>query len=406
MSGTSATGSRQERPIRVAWVGGEPTPSRVPHLQALAARAEIDLTVVYSTRTYQQRTWSVQHPEAQMLRGWSLPTTRVLHHDYPITPGIWRFLQRGGFDLVVIAGWAVFAAQAAILWCRFHRVPYVLNAENHFREPRPAWVRRLKGLVLPHLIPQAAGMLVSGTLAREHALYYGARPDRVIVFPNTPDIPQFAVRADDLRPGRDATRAELGIDAADVVVLQVGRLIPVKGLDVLVSAVGLAQRESPVRIRLLLAGEGPERGNLEVLAARAGVSLTLAGEVEGDELIALYVAADIFTLLSRRETWGIVVNEAMASGLPLVLSSAVGAAGDLLHEGDNGFLVEAGNAPAAAAALSALAGDPSRRDAFGRGSRALVADWGFAKSLDDFSQLAETIVAERSSANPRISSSG
>ena len=246
MSDTSARVFCSDRPIRIAWVGGEPTPSRVPHLRALAARPEIDLSVVYSTRTYQQRTWSVQHPEARVLRGWSLPTTRVLHHDYPITPGIWRFLDRGGFDLVVIAGWAVFAAQAAILWCRFHRVPYLLNAENHFREPRPPWVRRVKGLVLPHVIPQAAGMLVSGRLAREHALYYGARADRVIVFPNTPDIPQFAVRADDLRPGRDATRGGLGIDADEVVVLQVGRLIPVKGLDILIAAVGLAQREASV----------------------------------------------------------------------------------------------------------------------------------------------------------------
>ena len=203
---------------------------------------------------------------------------------------------------MVIAGWAVFAAQAAILWCRLHRVPYLLNAENHFREPRPPWVERVKGLVLPHVIPQAAGMLVSGRLAREHALYYGARAERVIVFPNTPDIPQFAAKGDDLRPGRDATRAQLGIDAADVVVLQVGRLIPVKGLTSS-SPLSGSPSASIVRMRVLLAGEGPERGNLEALAARAGVSLTLAGEVEGDELIALYVAADIFTLLSRRETW-------------------------------------------------------------------------------------------------------
>ncbi len=295
------------------------------------------------------------------MRGWSLPTTRVLHHDYPITPGIWRFLDRGGFDLVVIAGWAVFAAQAAILWCRLHRVPYLLNAENHFREPRPPWVERVKGLAPPHVIPQAAGMLVSGRLAREHALYYGARAERVIVFPNTPDIPQFAAKADDLRPGRDATRPELGIDADDVVVLQVGRLIPVKGLDILVAAVGIAQRDASVRMRLLLAGEGPERGNLEALAARAGVSLTLAGEVEDDELIALYVAADIFALLSRRETWGIVVNEAMATGLPLVLSSG--------GRGGRGPSARGGERPArgargragAAAALSALAGDAPRR---------------------------------------------
>lgn len=381
-----------ERPIRIAWVGGEPTPSRVPHLQALAARPEIDLSVVYATRTYQQRTWSVQHPEAQVLSGWSLPTTRILHHDYPVTPGIWRFLDRGEFELVVIAGWAVFAAQAAILWCRWHGVPYLLNAENHFREPRPRWVKLIKRTVLPLVIPQAAGMLVSGTLAREHALYYGARPDRVIVFPNTPDIPQFAAKADQLRTRRSAIRSRLGIGEDEVVVLQVGRLIPVKGADVLVSAVGRARRESPVPIRLLLTGEGPERSNLEALAGREGASLTMTGQVEGDELISLYVAADIFALLSLRETWGIVVNEAMACGLPVVLSSAVGAAGDLLEPGRNGVLVEPGDVAGAAAAISALARDPRVRVEFSQGSRERVRDWGFAKSLEDFCNLATTIV--------------
>ena len=386
---------RAERPIRVAWVGGEPTPTRVPHLQALAARPELDLSVVYATHTYQQRTWSVQHPEARVLRGWTIPTTSVLHHDYPITPGIWRFLDEGKFDLVVIAGWAVFAAQAAILWCRCHQVPYVLNAENHLRERRPSWVKTVKGLVLPRVIPQAAGMLVSGSLAREHALYYGARADRVVVFPNTPDITAFAAKADDLRSRRDAIRSGLGVEANEVVVLQVGRLIPLKGADVLVPAVGEAQRESHVAIRLLLTGEGSERHNLERLAGREGVNLTMTGQVEGDELIALYVAADIFALLSRRETWGIVVNEAMACGLPIVLSSAVGAAGDLLEPGRNGILVEPGDESGAAAAIAALARDAPTRAMFGERSRSLVDDWGFAKSLDDFCSLAETIVHQR-----------
>lgn len=390
-------------------MGGEPTPTRVPHLQALAARPEIDLSVVYATHTYQQRTWSVQHPEALVLRGRSLPTTRVLHHDYPITPGIWRFLDRGDFELVVIAGWAVFAAQAAIVWCRRNGVPYVLNAENHFREPRPGWVRLVKRAVLPRVVPQAAGMLVSGTLAREHALHYGARPDRVIVFPNTPDVPRFAARADELRSNRGATRAELGVEADEVVVLQVGRLIPVKGADVLVSAVGRAKHESPVPIRLVLTGEGPERPKLESLAAAAGVNLTLTGEVEGDDLIALYVAADIFALLSLRETWGIVVNEAMACGLPLVVSSAVGASGDLLQPNANGVLVRPGDDVDAAVALASLAGDPRTRVEFGRRSRAIIADWGFAASLDEFVELAARIVAEstaarRASATPVRSS--
>jgi glycosyltransferase involved in cell wall biosynthesis len=393
------------RPIRVAWVGGEPTPTRAPHLQALAARPEIDLSVVYATQTYQQRTWSVRHPEAQVLRGWSLPTSRVLHHDYPITPGIWRFLGDGAFDLVVIAGWAVFAAQAAIVWCRRHDVPYLLNTENHFREPRPRWVKLVKGLVLPRVVPQAAGMLVSGTLAREHALHYGARPNSVIVFPNTPDVPLYAAKADRLRSRREDVRSRLGVEPKEVIVLQVGRLIPVKGADVLISAIAEAGRHTSVSIRLVLTGEGPERMALERQALREGVPLTLTGQIEADDLVELYAAADIFCLLSRRETWGIVVNEAMACGLPLVLSSAVGASGDLLESDRNGMLVAPGDIGGTADAVLRLAESESRRTAFGARSRKVISEWGFEQSLDDFCELAQAVVDRRESSSPRRSSS-
>ncbi len=256
-------------------------------------------------------------------------------------------------------------------------------------------MRFVKGVVLPHVIPRASGMLVAGSLAREHALHYGARGDRVIVFPNTPDVPRFVTEADRLRPERSAIRSRLGIDENEVVVLQVGRLVSLKGLDVLVSAVGLAQRELPEPIRVVLAGEGPEQGALEALAAEKGVRLTMVGQVDGAELISHYVAADIFALLSLRETWGVVVNEAMASGLPLVLSSAVGAARDLLEPGRNGFLVEPRDPGGTAVAIAALASDALAREAFGVRSRAIVEDWGFPRSLDDFCGLAETIVRER-----------
>jgi glycosyltransferase involved in cell wall biosynthesis len=379
-------------PIRVAWVGGEPTPTRVPHLQALARRPEIELSVVYAAHTYQQRTWSVEHPEARFLRGPRLPTDRILHLEYPITPGIWPFLERGSFDVVVIAGWAVFAAQAAILWCRLRGRPYLLNAENHLLETRPPLVRAIKRLVLPRLVPQAAGMLVSGSLAREHAIFYGARPDRTIVFPNTPDVPKLAEQADRLRDRRAEIRSDLGIDGDEVVVLQVGRLLPVKGADVLVAAVGEAARRSRARIRMMLVGAGPEHDELVSLAKREGVSLTLTGEVEGEALISTFVAADIFALLSRRETWGIVVNEAMACGLPLVLSAAVGAAGDLLESGRNGFLVPPDDVHAAGTAIAELAGDAGRREEFGRRSRELIGSWGFEASLDEFCDLARKVV--------------
>ena len=107
------------------------------------------------------------------------------------------------------------------------------------------------------------------------------------------------------------------------------------------------------RLLLVLAGSGPERERLADLANVRGARLTLAGDLEWERIVEAYVAADVFALLSEREPWAVVVNEAAACGLPLVLSDRVGAAHDLLRDGENGFLVEAGDVEAAAAALPA-----------------------------------------------------
>src|SRR4051794_5897846 len=180
-----------DRVIRLGYVAGEPNPSRVPHLRALAAVDGIDTTVVYASSTVHRRTWTVDVGDAVVLRGPKLPTTRILHHDYPLTPQIWPLLSRERFDCLVIGGWSLPATQLAILWARAHRVPYLLISENHELEPRPASVRAVKRVVLRHVVPQAAGYLVTGSLAREHQLAYGARSEDVVVWPNTVDVASY-----------------------------------------------------------------------------------------------------------------------------------------------------------------------------------------------------------------------
>jgi glycosyltransferase involved in cell wall biosynthesis len=103
----------------------------------------------------------------------------------------------------------------------------------------------------------------------------------------------------------------------------------------------------------------------------------------------------VFALLSERETWGVVVNEAAACGLSLVLSDRVGAAHDLLRDGENGALVPEGDVGAAAAALRALADDPELRRAQGASSRELARDWGYGPSVEGFLEAVREAVAER-----------
>lgn len=334
---------------RVAVVSPEPTPYRAPLFDRIAARDDIELTVIYAAQSVASRTWHVESDHAAVfLRGVRVPGARALvRHDYPVTPGIFRALGEARPEVVVVSGWSTFASQAAIAWSRTHGRPYVLLVESHDVGPRPRWRRAVKGAVVPRLVRNAAAWLAVGTLARESLIERGADPDRVRIFANTIDVDRWITRAESL----PRTRSD-----EDVRVLSVGRDVPEKGFDILRRAV-----------------------------AAADVTLdVVTGGLDEHALAQRYVDADVFALLSRHEPWAVVVNEAAASGLPLVLSDRVGAARDLLIDGENGFVVPADDADGAAEALRTLAGNEELRRHMGARSRELVRGWGYESSVEAF----------------------
>jgi glycosyltransferase involved in cell wall biosynthesis len=372
--------------MRVAFVSPEPTPYRAPLLDRVAAHPEIDLTVIYAARTVASRGWTVDlHHRAVFLEGRSLPGgRRVVRHDYPLTPGIFDALRDAHPEVAVVSGWSTFATQGALAWCRLRSIPYVLLVESHDAGPKPSWRRTVKNAAVPPIVRRASSVLVVGSLARDSVVALGADPTHVRVFANTVDVDAWTARAEGLRARRDELRAGLGLAEGDLVVVSVARLAPEKGLDTLLDAAAAAGA------RAVVVGDGPDR---ERLAARGDSVLT--GELPEERVAEAYVAADVFALLSLHEPWGVAVNEAAASGLPLVLSERVGAAGDLLRDGENGYVVPAGDVAAATDALSRLAADPELRGRFGARSRDLVAAWGYEPSVEALVTACREAIASR-----------
>lgn len=192
-------------------------------------------------------------------------------------------------------------------------------------------------------------------------------------------------------PSREACRAEIrashGIREEDFLVLFVGMNFEVKGLDTIIKAVALAKSSAPgASIRLLVVGRGNERKYREMATAHGvGDAVVFAG-TRSKGLERYYRAADCFAMLSTFDTFGMVVLEAMAAGLPVMISSGVGAK-DLVEEGVNGFvLAERGDSKAAAGMISGFL-DPGRRHEMGRAALQTASAHGWDRLAERMKEL-------------------
>lgn len=364
-------------PIRVGLFSELPTPYRWPIFERLLARPELDLRVFYCAKSERDRDWRFDfRPDSRVrflpVRTLSLEGKRTIH--YHVNPTVFRVLREQRFDVVVFPGYAMFASHAGETWCRWTGTPYVIFSETTPLDRRGAARRLLKRLAIRPLVAGASAWLATGKLSASYLTSYGARPEGVFPFPNTPDLAFFRDGAAAAAPGREALRARLG--AADrPAVLFVGRLIGVKRCDVLIRAVARLRREGR-EAALWIAGDGADRPMLEALVRREGLdSGHFLGSVATAELPALYGAADVFVLPSDHEPWGAVVGEAMASGLPVVASDRVGAAPDLVTEA-NGTVFPAGDEAALAAGLGSLLSDRARLRRMGARSAERIRAYG------------------------------
>ena len=268
------------------------------------------------------------------------------------TPEIATIVRRERFDAFLVMGWHARSYWQAMFACWRTGTPVLVRSDSQLPTDRSAWKRAVKRALYPQFLGRCAAGLAVGSRSAEYLRYYGAR--RVVRSPHFVDNELFAREA--ARADSTASRARWGIPPEAFVVLFAGKLVTKKRpLDV-VRAVARAGRPD---VRLLVAGDGELREAVRAEAASLGVTLHLAGFLNQSEIPAAYAAADALALPSdERETWGLVVNEAMASGRPAIVSRAAGCAPDLVLDGRTGYSHEAGDIEALAAAIAAMANDP------------------------------------------------
>lgn len=262
------------------------------------------------------------------------------------TPAIAREIADGSFDAFVVPGWGLRSYLQAARACRRAGVRVFVRGDSQLVGQRSTLVRLAKAIAFPRVLRRFDGFFYVGRRNREYLEHYGVPSDRLFFSPHCIDNEAFRVASDSARGARGDGAARAGRR-----LLFVGKLVERKHpLDVLKAAALVRGRGGSVEVAF--AGAGELEGELRRLADALEVPVLFHGFVNQREMPAVYAAADLVVLPSDgSETWGLVVNEGMACGVPAVVSDAVGCGPDLVEPGVTGAVFPFADVAAFAAAI-------------------------------------------------------
>ena len=293
--------------------------------------------------------------------------------------------------VVAIPGWSSQGALAALKWCLQTGTPaVVLSASSETGRPRARWKEALKRRIV-RLFSAGVG---GGTPQADYLARLGIPRSHIFLGYDVVDNGHFAEKAAAIR--RDAARLRRSFGLPEKYFLSVCRFIEEKNLPILLEAYAAYRRQAGAAAwKLVLAGDGPLKPRLLEQREQWGLGddLLLPGFKQYEDLPAYYGLANAFVLPSFSETWGLVVNEAMAAGLPVIVSNHCGCATDLVRDGENGFTFDPRDPVRLASLLTRLASPDTDLAAMGKSSRDIIARWtpdAFALSLQ---RAAETACA-------------
>lgn len=314
---------------KVLFLTNYPSPYRVRFFDELGKR--MDVTVLFADRIEEKKhrsaAWYV--PGEGHFRSVQL-TKRIFSVG---TNSLCRDVLdwvKGDYDHIVVCGYSNPTLILAMTWMRLHKRPFYMEVDGGLiRQEGKAKYQFKKSLVT-----LADRWLSTGRSITEYLVHYGADRDRVEEYPfsslEKADILQEIVTQED----KTALKRELGIQE-DRMLLTIGQFIPRKGFDILLNAAKALPKDTAICI---VGGEPTE--SYITLREELGLSqVYFQGFKKKDELSKYYRAADLFVLPTREDIWGLVINEAMAYGLPVITTDRCGAGLELVEDGVNGYIV-------------------------------------------------------------------
>lgn len=381
---------------RLAIVASHVIQYQDPFFRLLAQDGDVDLTVLYCSRagaeTYRDEDMKTTLAwDIDVLQGYRYRFLRNLARDSNagygrlINPGIVPALVRGRYDAVIFMfGWGAVTALLGMATCWITRTPFFFYGDSSFPPPEQTFRSKVRAWFLRRLFARATGFMVSGKLNAGYYRHYGADENTFFLLPWAVDNDRFAAASE------DALRQRYAITSGAVVILFSAKLVPRKDPMTLLRAFEAMKHRS--QAALVFMGDGELRPELEKYVREHAIeNVHFTGFINQREIPGHYAMSDVFVLPSTYEPRGAVVNEAMACGLPVIVTDRCGSIGDIVQENDNAFVYPAGDAAALRDVLDKIVDDDALRSRMGERSRAIIADWDFARGVAGVRQMLDWV---------------
>jgi glycosyltransferase involved in cell wall biosynthesis len=367
-------------PYRLGILSSHPIQYQTPWLRSLAAHPELEVKVFFCQipdSTRQGAEFGIKFEwDIPLLEGLDYEVLNNVAHDASLgrfrscdTPAIGQHIRAGSFDAFLVNGWNVKSYLQAASASRRLGLPCLVRGDSNALKSRPCWKRWL----LQHLLRKFSAYLVVGKSNADLYRLLNVPEERLFPAWHYVDNQRFVSQSQKLRGERRALQAQWGIPPETVVFLFCAKFIEKKRPFDFLEALDKARAHN-VRIHGLMVGEGELKSGCEQMARARQLPVTFAGFLNQSEIAKAYVAADCVVLPSDfGETWGLVVNEAMATGLPAIVSDRVGCGPDLIIEGRTGNSFPFGDTEFLSRLFVYLARDRQTLLAMGRAAQCHVA---------------------------------
>ncbi len=412
------------RPVRLAYLVSHPIQYQAPLLRRIAADPAINLTVLFgsdfSVRGYQDEGFGVNVD-------WDVPLTEGYRHEFlpvlrdsgtvsfsrPLNHGIWSRLGGRGaspapgspaFDALWVHGYATANALHGIAAANALGIPVLLRAESWLADrDRSSAKLAAKALFFRALESMVDAVLPIGAHnSRYWTHYFGERIPQ-FPMPYAVDNTFFAGRSREAQASRGALFRELDLDPARPVILFASKLQPRKRCADLIEAYRLLLARGHLSLppQLVIVGDGSERSPLQQQATGLP-GIRFPGFRNQSELPRFFDLAAVFVLPSQYEPWGLIVNEAMSAGRPVVVSTDVGCQIDLVRDGVEGAVFPTGDIPRLTEALERVLATPDTAATMGRRAGQRISSWTFDEDLAGLREALAYVTHRRPSSSPKV----